>query len=117
MTKLHPELYESEMTAPFRSASPMTDPSRVSEELLSIANTAYFQCRGNDVEKLRAAIDAVSDRLKADSLREAAAKARSYARMLRDHVNAKTPSAVVLDELAVQLDADADALSPAPETK
>lgn len=44
----------------------------VSDELLKIANLAYFQCRGNDVEKLRAALNAIAPRLRADGMREAA---------------------------------------------
>ena len=75
----------------------MSDPA-VSEELLSIANTAYFQCRGNDVEKLRAALEAIASRLKAEGLREVATELerRAYpnaARIVRARADALFPQA------------------------
>lgn len=88
----------------------------VSEELLSIANTAYFQCRGNDVEKLRAAIDAVSDRLKAEGLREGYVRGMQAAidRYVEGGLwNWETRTA--LEEMLAK--ARADALDPPKETK
>ena len=50
----------------------MSNPSSVSDELWNVASKAYVEARGNGEVGLRAAIEAIAPRIKAEGLREAA---------------------------------------------
>ncbi len=80
-------------------------------ELLPEDNADKVFCREYAVHVLAAIRVPLIQR----GLREAAEMARESAKLLRDHINAKTPSAVVLDELAVQIEARIDAMGKGEE--
>lgn len=80
----------------------------ITEAMLSKANEAYFNSRGNDVEKLRAALASCESELLAQGMEKAAGMGDELAALLRAQLGeAKATSAVVIDDLSAAIRASA----------